>query len=371
MKNCFVTNIPAPYRISMWNQLTDTLNGSEKKFNVLFMNEIEPNRDWIIDEKFNFEHKIWKMRIFNIRRVYFRFSLSYVLAAIKGNDHIILGCSWNDLNVITIAVLKRLRLTNSKISFWTEANYQTIGARNEGRFKFALRKFVLNSADSWFFIPGEMSLITLKKWGVNCAGRSVSFPNLPHASFDKNINTWVGSQGHRAKITIVARLEEATKGIQNFLESLGTERLKTVDINIIGSGPDKIRYQKFISDNKLSSNIRLLGSLNVDAVIEILKTSDFFALPSFSDPSPLTLVEACKIGLPLLVSNKCGNHFECVADGLNGYVFDPDKKSEIQAAFDELISQKPNWKSFSEKSVAIATKNFDTSFILQRLKEYL
>src|SRR5690606_32149790 len=124
----------------------------------------EPNRNWTINEKLTFGHKLWNMPIFCFRNIYFRLSPSYIFTAARGYDHIILGGSWNDLNVVSIVILKKLRIIKSKISFWTEANYQTVGARKEGILKSTIRNFILNSADGWYLIPGEMASITLAKW---------------------------------------------------------------------------------------------------------------------------------------------------------------------------------------------------------------
>ena len=366
--NCvFVTNIPTPYRVSMWNQLVNYSKSAEKGFKVLFMNEFEPDRDWIIDEKLQFPHKIWNMRIFKLRNYYLRFSMSYVLSAINGGDHLILGCSWNDLNILLISILKRMGIVKSRISFWTEANHLTGGARKQGVLKFLLRRFVLNSADGFYFIPGEMSLITLKKWGVNCTDRCIMLPNLPHKSFDDNFATWKGGNSGKPVFTIVARLKEDIKGLKNFMELIGVERLRCIDINIIGSGEDRNLYEDFIFKNNLSNNIKLLGSLSVEAVVDKLKMSDIFLIPSFSDASPLVLVEACKIGLPLLVSNRCGNHYECLVEGENGYLFDPYEKTSVQEAFDKLLSKRSEWSKFSRKSINISTEKFNTEEVLSRL----
>jgi hypothetical protein len=89
--NCvFLTNIPTPYRVSMWNQLTMYSNRVQKNFSVLFMNRTEPNRDWIIEDEINFSHKIWDMKILKYRNYYFRLSISYIFSAIKYNNNIII-----------------------------------------------------------------------------------------------------------------------------------------------------------------------------------------------------------------------------------------------------------------------------------------
>jgi len=371
MPATFVTNIPTPYRVSMFNSLLKETERRGVNFFVLFMNRTEPNRNWAIEDELEFPYEQWDMPIATMKGVYFRFSLPFVLRAVKGNRHLILGGSWNDLNIMAIALLKRMRLIKNKISFWTEANYLTVGAQRSSRVKQFVRRFVLSSGDGYFFIPGEMSAITLKKWGVTCGDRIVLLPNLPHLQFEDNISTWDGSNNSRPVFTIVARLDEETKGIENFIECLGVERIRKIRLNIIGSGHDFARYEKYIKNRDLSDHVFLLGELPGDDVIRHLKNSDVFVLPSFSDPSPLSLVEACKIGLPLLVSDRCGNHHECLISGENGYLFDPSEAQQVALAFDRILANRSNWPNFSKGSVELAARNFDPQSVLRRLVAHL
>ena len=93
----------------------------------------------------------------------------------------------------------------------------------------------------------------------------------------------------------------------------------------------------FINDNQLHNSVLLLGELNPEDLANELSQADVFCLPSFSDPSPLSVFEAMCVGLPLLISERCGNHFEAVYPGKNGYIFNPDNKIEIQKCVDKLI----------------------------------
>lgn len=371
MPATFVTNIPTPYRVSMFNSLLEAATKRGANFRVLFMNGTEPNRSWTIDDELNFPYEQWNIPIATVRGVYFRFSPSFVLKAVKENRHLILGGSWNDLNIMAIALLKRMCLIKNKISFWTEANYLTVGARRSSKAKQFVRRFILSSGDGYFFIPGEMSAITLEKWGVNCADRIVLLPNLPHLQFEENISTWKGSNSTFPVFTLVARLDEETKGIENLIECLGDERVRKIRLNIIGSGRDFSRYKKYIESRGLGGHVFLLGELPPKDVIRNLKSSDVFVLPSFSDPSPLSLVEACKIGLPLLVSDRCGNHHECVISGENGYLFDPSEAEQVALAFDQILANRSNWHNYSKSSVDLAARNFDPQAVLGRLAAYL
>ena len=46
VRNCFITNAPAPYREPVNKRIFDKLNG---KFTVIYCTEIEPDRLWKFD----------------------------------------------------------------------------------------------------------------------------------------------------------------------------------------------------------------------------------------------------------------------------------------------------------------------------------
>ncbi|MFC3159077.1 glycosyltransferase [Chryseobacterium arachidis] len=133
-----------------------------------------------------------------------------------------------------------------------------------------------------------------------------------------------------------------------------------------GTGTSYDDYAKYIRDNNLENNVKLLGNLSQEQIGEEYRNADVFLLPSFSDPSPLSSVEAISSGLPVFISNRCGNHFETVSEGKNGYVFDPANHIEIRDKFNRLMSEKNYWKEFSEVSLKLAEQNFNPDIVLKR-----
>ena len=104
----------------------------------------------------------------------------------------------------------------------------------------------------------------------------------------------------------------------------------------------------------------------MDQMAEYYMKSDCLILPSFSDPSPLSLVEACCCSMPLLVSTRCGNHYETVENGRNGYTFDPDNHSEIKQAFESLMDKRGEWAEMGKVSYNLYEKNFEQNSVLHR-----
>ena len=56
---------------------------------------------------------------------------------------------------------------------------------------------------------------------------------------------------------------------------------------------------------------------------------DALILPSYIEPWGLVVNEAMFSGLPVLVSSSCGCSLDLVKNGVNGYIFDPNKLDEI------------------------------------------
>ena len=362
IKHTFFTNIPAPYRIDMFNRLQE-LSGKENfSFEVLFMRKTEYERSWNVNlNSINFDHKIGK-GLYIPSRLSLHLNPLLIKRAIKA-DHLVLGASWNNLNVLLIVLLKKLGLIKCKLSLWSEANYLTNFASSTSKLRDSLRHFVFNSLDGVVLIPGEMAKISIQMWKLPVR-KFVYLPNLissvvykPHlrAPFSNRPPIFFTSM----------RLHEETKGLLNFLNALGVDRLKKVIIRVAGDGSDKKIYEKYIQDNALQNNVLLLGHLNSSEMSEEYKNADFFFLPSFSDPSPLSVIEAIHSGLPLLISERCGNHFEaCVG---NGYTFDPSSIEDIKSKFDLLIVKTPFITQLSEASLHRAKEHFNLDKSLSAL----
>lgn len=86
--------------------------------------------------------------------------------------------------------------------------------------------------------------------------------------------------------------------------------------------------------------------------------ADAFVLPSFSDSSPLSIVEVCYYKLPLLISERCGNHNETLVEGKKGYKFDPDNHIEVRNKFEQFLNCRSEWPIMGEVSRKMYEDNF-------------
>ena len=361
----FFTNIISPYRVALFNELEIVRSNYDFTFEVFFMRKTESNRKWIVNlNDLHFKYVVGNGFYAHFVGLFWHFNPLLIIKMIRSGHEIILGASWNNLNVMFLVFLKRVGLIKNRLSVWSEANYLTLGSQKRNRIRDYLRKWFFSGINGSFIIPGKMAKISFQKWGIDIKNE-VFLPNLVSTDYlkvndaDQKSNTLT-----KPIVLIVARLEERLKGILNFIKSIGDENIRQIEIRIIGEGSSVIEYKKYVSSHKLNENVFFLGNMNQVQVINQYRDADIFVLPSFSDPSPLTIVEAIWSGLPLLISERCGNHFETVENGVNGYTFNPFDPMDIKEKFDLMLSQKHRWSYFSQKSIDLARKNFKTKVVL-------
>ncbi len=238
-KFIFFTNIPTPYRVSFYNDLYR----NNLDFKVYFMRITELDRNWVINKnEFKFPFFIDKGIYFMLGRFHFHINFYLIYKIIKEkNSNIIIGGSWNDINVIILVILKKIRLINNKLHFWSEANFLTIGAINDNFLKFYFRKFIFNTCDGFQLLSGRMTELTLKKWNVNYS-KSIFLPNtIEEEAFqisDLDINQRIST--NFPKFIIPVRLIENIKGIINYFDKLGKKNILKAKFYIAGDGLTKV-----------------------------------------------------------------------------------------------------------------------------------
>jgi glycosyltransferase involved in cell wall biosynthesis len=334
---------------------------------VDFMSLSEPNRNWIIDlDRLKFKFKIHKSLKFSFKSYFFYFTPTIILKVLKNPDsQFILGGSWNNFNTLCIVFLKRVGIVRSKLHLWSEANRYVDSKSKRNVLLFHLKKYVYNSIDGYYIIPGKIAIETIREYSLK-NDKYLYLPNLiSNNFFDKSI--YDKTKVNRINILIVARLEEKLKGILNFLSSIHIDVLKEVHIRIIGSGSSQKDYFSFIKTNNLINNIEIINDIPYDEMKKEYKNASFLVLPSFNDPSPLVLVEAIFSGIPILCSNRCGNVEEVLFEGHNGYSFDPFDSKDISRKFNLMISEKDKWPFMSNASYTLAHQNFNHSKIFTDL----
>lgn len=138
----------------------------------------------------------------------------------------------------------------------------------------------------------------------------------------------------------IGRLD-GVKDHQNLIMafSLLLEKVKHDDIvlklQIVGEGPERNRLEAVIARHHLEKSVDLAGAKN--NISEVLHAMDIFVLPSKAEGIPMTVLEACASGLPI-VATDVGGLNEIITENKNGFLVEPGEPDELAKAIGNYLT---------------------------------
>lgn len=113
-----------------------------------------------------------------------------------------------------------------------------------------------------------------------------------------------------------------------FLEAAALVRSKRPDARflIVGEGPERPAIELGIQRFRLGECVHLLGSRS--DIPEVLSACDAFMLTSHNEASPVSILEAMSVGLPV-VSTNVGSVCESVEHGVTGFLAQPGNACDL------------------------------------------
>lgn len=377
----FITNIPAPYRVHLFNHLDQALVARGIGLKVLFMADTEPGRFWSCEPPaFRFSHTILPgLHPYVAGTPLHANPGAWIEVLRKPPTWLVIGGGWQFPTSFVLAFMTSMLSRNMRTLFWSEANIQA-ATHHRGPVAF-FRRLVLKQADA-FVVPGEIARRTIRDhWGIG----DKPFIFLPNI-VDETIYATRVKVARRDRLALrrqydlkatdvvfffPARLDECTKGILNFLRAVMPLSDSPLKVLIAGEGPDRSIIERWLVTNQ-ESRVRLLGHLNQEQMVELYALSDVLTLPSFRDPNPLSVIEGMWAGLPLLISVNCGNWPEALQPGHNGWLVDPRHPYELRvAAAEALAMSQEELRAYGQRSQYLAKKQFATSKVVNEFADQL
>lgn len=153
---------------------------------------------------------------------------------------------------------------------------------------------------------------------------------------------------NQAILLFVGRLA-AEKNILFMLESFikVLKRQPHTHLLVVGSGPDKDKYQRWISQRNLGKHITITGFLERKETIKLFGTADLFVFPSTTDTQGIVIIEAMAAGTPPVAIDRLGPHDlidnnktgllvplnqEVFSDTIINLLDDPKKRKQLSTA---------------------------------------
>ena len=161
----------------------------------------------------------------------------------------------------------------------------------------------------------------------------------------------VTSNEQQVTITYVGRLE-SVKGVDDFLAAAAPLTSKYPDVQVQVVGWFKKNHPLLAS---YGSQVTFTG-LRHD-IPEILKTTDIFVLPSYSEGLSNALMEAMASGCAVIASDVGGNAF-LIQNGVSGFLFPAGDRAALRAHIERLLEDATKRRTLG----AHARKRIDEHF---------
>jgi glycosyltransferase involved in cell wall biosynthesis len=126
------------------------------------------------------------------------------------------------------------------------------------------------------------------------------------------------------------------KGVIHLLEALAALERKDVILLIGGDGPERKNLENSVKENGLSSQVRFLGTIPFSEVIGILKITDIFVNPSYTEGLPTSILEAGSCGRAIIATDVGGTR-EIITSEESGIIIPAENTQAIVHALEKLL----------------------------------
>ena len=319
-----ITNIPTPYRIPLFNQLSQE---PEIDLKVLFLGEHEAERGWDVSSRdFDFDYKFMNgWHTFLARwEIPIHLNWGVWLALMNDKPEIVITSGYDNPAYWQAALYARL--FHKKFILWNGttclSSRQLSGPiawfkRNVIRSADACVTYGTKAADYLKFFGVEEERIVV---GVNAVDMD-RFKHMTEAC--RRRPSFVASRSEYPSFLIlyVGRLVQF-KGVRFLLEALGKINDPDFGLIIVGSGPQEAELRRFCSDEGLN-NVFIEGSKTSDELPIYYALADLVVLPTLWEVWGLVVNEALASGNYVLCSDRAGAGHDLITDEWNGALFDP------------------------------------------------
>ncbi|MGH9318797.1 MAG: glycosyltransferase [Vicinamibacteria bacterium] len=167
------------------------------------------------------------------------------------------------------------------------------------------------------------------------------------------------------RITSVARLVEK-KGIEYGIRAVSRllQQGLRVEYRVVGDGELREPLTRLVSELGIEGNVKLVGALTQEQVVDVLNDTDIFLLPSTvsadgdEEGVPTGIMEAMAMGLPVVSSFHSGIP-ELVEDGVSGLLAEERDVAGIADRLARLVAHPEDCREMGRAGRAQVKANFN------------
>jgi glycosyltransferase involved in cell wall biosynthesis len=338
-----ITNIPTPYRIPLFNEISNLFGKNNLKFKVIFCSETYKRRKWKLDfENIAFEYSILKSLKISVGEWLFNFSLSLVNKLSKEKPDIIIS---GGFSIPTIMVWLYSRLYRIPFIIWSGETPELSVKRNQfWGVRNLLRKKLVHEAKSCI-VYGKKAQSYLESLGKHKNLIFIAINTVDTRYFSERVEMLEARkeeikmhEGFPGKNVLFVGYLYKRKGVDNLLQSISTLTRDDFALHIVGDGPERIELEN-LSKRLNLKKVYFWGYKQSSELPFFYSIADLLIFPSFDELWGLTINEAMACGLPVLCSNTSGAAEDLIRNGYNGFLIDPEDVKGMGEMVDSLLGK--------------------------------
>jgi glycosyltransferase involved in cell wall biosynthesis len=192
----------------------------------------------------------------------------------------------------------------------------------------------------------------IEKIGIDRKKIVTVYPALRVEFIKAHRKEWAEINTVPVRLLFVGRINPL-KGLEYLLEAIKLLKAQNLTLTIVGDISSVPRYTQTIKEKikifGIEDRVNLEGEIkDVNKLLEIYNTSDIFILPSLWDTSPIAIIEAMCVGLPIIATN-VGGIPEWVENGVNGILVPPRNSHILADAIIRLVQDTHLMKEMGRK----------------------
>ncbi len=330
VKVAIVTNIPAPYRVDLYNYLHE--NVTQYDFNIIYTSENESNRAWVVNEEKLVKSYILKSKVIKLkekiddRYIHIPGTMLKILNQI--NPDVVIAMEYNPAAIQCLAWCKQkkkkfIHLTDGTLS--SEKNINVLQ-------KF-LRKFICEKSDA-FIASSTKAKEKLMYWGAPEEKIFLSFLTV-------NIDDYIiepSREDDEFVILFVGRLVRG-KGLHLLFDALSKIE-GNYKLIIAGDGPEERELREQAGKLGILQNISFKGFCDMEQLKKLYSESNLFVLPTLNDCFGLVILEAMCASLPVITTIYADGAPDLIINNKTGFIIDPKNTEEFSRIVQRFIDEK-------------------------------
>jgi glycosyltransferase involved in cell wall biosynthesis len=209
--------------------------------------------------------------------------------------------------------------------------------------KYKIDQFILRYCIKWSSMVACVNN-SYKEWILKvfpqAVGKIITIENGVDQRFYKiGTNRYISNlrPNQVLRLLVVGSIIER-KRTQDIVKALINLRDPKISLTIAGDGPEIDKIRELVNTNKLNTQVELVGTVDPESLLVLLKTHDAFVICSESEGRPNSLLEAMAAGLPV-ISTKLPGITEIVTHNFNGLLYDVGNINTLQ---ENVVSLKEN-----------------------------